>query len=54
MASDTADTATKDADPKVLDLEVKDAQIIFNSVWASLEDEFGEEQLRFPKEIFCR
>ena len=52
MASDTADTATKEADPKVLDLEVKDAQIIFNSVWASLEDEFGEEQLRFPKEIF--
>lgn len=39
-------------DAKVQDLEVKDAQIIFNSVWASLEEELGEENLRFPKEIF--
>ncbi len=37
---------------KVRDLEVKDAQIIFNSVWAKLISEFGEEELRFPKEIF--
>lgn len=36
----------------VEDLEVKDAQIIFNSVWARLEEELGEEHLRFPKEIF--
>lgn len=34
------------------DLEVKDAQIIFNSVWQSLLDEYGQENLRFPKEIF--
>lgn len=34
------------------DLEVKDAQIIFNSVWQNLIDEFGRENLRFPKEIF--
>jgi adenylate kinase len=34
------------------DLEVKDAQIIFNSVWAILKEELGEENLRFPKEIF--
>lgn len=34
------------------DLEVKDGQIIFNSVWSKLVDEIGEEQLRFPKEIF--
>jgi len=34
------------------DLEVKDAQIIFNSVWQNLIDEFGSENLRFPKEIF--
>jgi len=37
---------------KLHDLEVKDAQIIFNSVWNKLMDELGEENLRFPKEIF--
>ena len=52
MASDMADADKKNTESKVQDLEVKDAQIIFNSVWASLEDEFGEEHLRFPKEIF--
>ena len=52
MASDKASKKIKPADSKVQDLEVKDAQIIFNSVWASLEDELGEENLRFPKEIF--
>ena len=52
MASDKASKKIKPADNKVQDLEVKDAQIIFNSVWASLEDELGEENLRFPKEIF--
>lgn len=36
----------------VEDLEVKDAQFIFNSVWSQLEDDHGEENLRFPKEIF--
>ncbi|MGH8020022.1 MAG: nucleoside monophosphate kinase [Opitutaceae bacterium] len=35
----------------VLDLEVKDAQIIFNRIWNRLEAEFGREQLRFPKEL---
>lgn len=34
-----------------LDLEVKDAQIIFSSVWRKLEDELGRENLRFPKEL---
>ena len=34
------------------DLEVKDALIIFNTVWNSLVEELGEENLRFPKEIF--
>ena len=33
------------------DLEIKDAQLIFNSVWRELEAEFGREHLRFPKEI---
>lgn len=52
MASKPAPVEGDNTENKVQDLEVKDAQIIFNSVWASLEDEFGEEQLRFPKEIF--
>ncbi|MEM7791629.1 MAG: nucleoside monophosphate kinase, partial [Verrucomicrobiota bacterium] len=37
---------------KVEDLEVKDAQFIFNAVWSKLEEEIGEINLRFPKEIF--
>jgi adenylate kinase len=32
-------------------LEVKDAQLIFNSVWEQLENGFGVENLRFPKEL---
>jgi len=45
-------TAPPSQNEKIQDLEVKDAQIIFNSVWSSLEEELGEENLRFPKEIF--
>ncbi len=33
------------------DLEIKDAQLIFSSVWAALEAEVGRPSLRFPKEI---
>ncbi len=33
------------------DLEIKDAQLIFNSVWRELEAQFGHEHMRFPKEI---
>ncbi|HAV62841.1 MAG TPA: adenylate kinase [Verrucomicrobiales bacterium] len=33
------------------DLEIKDAQLIFNAVWKELEEELGREQLRFAKEI---
>jgi adenylate kinase len=33
------------------DLEVKDAQLIFNSVWDGLEAERGRENMRFPKEL---
>src|SRR5262245_53994388 len=36
---------------KILDLEVKDARIIFTPIWESLEEEIGREHLRFPKEI---
>jgi adenylate kinase len=34
------------------DLEIKDAALIFQSVWSELEQEFGREHMRFPKEIF--
>lgn len=37
--------------PPPIDLEVKDAQLIFNSVWKELESEFGKDQLWFPKEL---
>ena len=33
------------------DLEIKDAQLIFNRVWKSLETEIGRENLQFPKEL---
>lgn len=33
------------------DLEIKDAQLIFGAVWRELEQEFGRERLRFPKEL---
>jgi adenylate kinase len=37
--------------PQAEDLEVKDAQVIFNNVWSGLEAEYGRENLRFSKEI---
>lgn len=37
--------------PGLRDLEVKDAQIIFQSVWSELEEEIGREHLCFPREI---
>lgn len=33
------------------DLEIKDAEVIFNSVWLDLEEEVGQENLTFPKEL---
>ena len=36
------------------DLEIKDAQLIFGSIWRELEAEFGHEQMRFPKEKIGR
>ena len=36
---------------KILDLEVKDARIIFTPSWEDLQAEVGRENLRFPKEI---
>ncbi len=42
---------TKKRVPKHQDLEVKDAQIIFNTVWTELEAKYGRERLHFPKEL---
>jgi adenylate kinase len=36
---------------KLVDLEVKDARIIFTPIWDALQEEVGRENLRFPKEI---
>lgn len=37
--------------PNSTDLEVKDAQVIFHSIWNTLEQERGRENMRFPKEL---
>ncbi len=47
MSSPVSDRAAA----KILDLEVKDARVIFSTSWDSLEEEVGREHLRFPKEI---
>src|SRR5262245_20527567 len=45
------DIAIKPATDNLNDLEIKDAQLIFESVWQDLEAEYGRDKLRFPKEI---
>lgn len=50
-AATSSVTPSTPAAGKLTDLEIKDAQLIFGSVWQSLEAEFGRENLRFPKEI---
>ncbi|MFG0263449.1 MAG: nucleoside monophosphate kinase [Novipirellula sp. JB048] len=40
-----------DLPAKPADLEVKDAQLIFNSVWRQLEADYGRENLHFPREL---
>jgi adenylate kinase len=37
--------------PRIADLEIKDAQLIFGAIWTDLMTEVGRENLRFPKEI---
>ena len=34
-----------------VDLEIKDAQLIFHQIWSELIKQFGKEYLRFPREI---
>jgi len=43
-------TAKRPAD-SIVDLEVKDARLIFTPIWQGLEQEVGRQHLRFPKEI---
>ena len=50
-ASPSTEEAAAVAGSKSLDLEVKDANLIFNSVWQALEAEVGLDRLRFPKEV---
>lgn len=35
----------------IADLEIKDAHLIFTSVWDDLQERFGRDQLRFPREF---
>jgi adenylate kinase len=48
---DQTSPAIAPAAAKRSDLEIKDAQLIFESIWRELEAEFGREHLRFPKEF---
>ncbi|HEY2328323.1 MAG TPA: nucleoside monophosphate kinase [Verrucomicrobiae bacterium] len=48
---DQSQPAVATTAPKRSDLEIKDAQLIFGSIWRELEGEFGRERMRFPKEI---
>ena len=34
-----------------IDLEIKDAQLIFKTAWEELEEDVGRMNLRFPKEL---
>lgn len=45
-ATDKGSEATKPQD-----LEIKDAQLIFSSVWQELEEEYGRDNLVFPREL---
>lgn len=47
-----SDAPAKSVGNGTSDLEVKDGQIIFDSVWTSLERELGRAKLAFPREIF--
>jgi adenylate kinase len=49
MSPAKQEPAAKSAAP--VDLEIKDAQLIFNHVWKQLESDYGRERLRFPKEL---
>lgn len=43
--------ANQPTDTVSSDLEIKDAEVIFNTVWRTLTEEVGQENLTFPKEL---
>ena len=45
------ESKTNAAAVPTVDLEIKDAQVIFHNVWESLLEDIGYENLRFPKEL---
>ncbi len=47
----TPATTKKSGSRAAVDLEVKDANLIFNSVWQELVEEYGLDNLRFPNEV---
>ena len=46
-----ATSETKDEAKRHVDLEIKDAQLIFTKVWRTLEDEHDRGEKTFPREI---
>ena len=50
MKTPPAAAAAPNSKPAVrfTDLEIKDAQVIFTTIWNDLEAERGRENLRFP------
>ena len=52
MAATAESPVAPESKPRTLDLEIKDAQLIFNSVWNELVQKYGEQSLSFPREIF--
>lgn len=48
----TSQIPAKSPRSDTLDLEIKDAQLIFDAVWNELVHELGEEALIFPREMF--
>jgi adenylate kinase len=49
--SNSASSPKLTNDREIKDLEIKDAQLIFSAVWDELEEEFGRQNLCFPKEL---
>lgn len=41
----------KPASPGAADLEIKDAHLIFSAVWEDLQQRYGRDNLRFPREF---
>lgn len=52
MSEKAQGTSKEQSAKRTLDLEIKDAQLIFNAVWSELLEEYGEKKLIFPREIF--